>query len=152
MNPPTSIEHIQAVNNVRYSSRVIVHLDFNNPNLFSTNELGMRVATVRAGEVAEGAIEVCTAVLAMMADRQDVHLQDCSFSHCAARDSVERAGQALEVNETPATDVQVNGDYALCRILIGCSIRYFEHMIRKFALVHTSPRTNRSEGVTKRSN
>jgi hypothetical protein len=84
--------------------------------------------------------------------RQDVHLQDCAFSHGAARDSVKRTGQAREVNETPATDAQVNGDYTLCGVLIRCSIRYFEQMIRKFALGHTSPRTNTSEGVTKRSN
>ena len=118
---------------------MIVHLDLKDANLFSPNEFGMRMSARRAGDIAGKVIELCAAVLAMVADRQHLHMQRRAFRNGAACDRLEDTGQPLEVHNTAGADAQANGNDSLRRVAVSRAIGDLDHVIRQLTLVHRTP-------------
>src|SRR5215469_4263764 len=93
-----------------------------------------------AGTVAVGGFKVAATELTVMPYGQDLHQQLGALSDGAAGNIAEDVAQAVDVDDPPTSDDQVNGENAARRHAVGLLIQNRQHLICDFTLVHVPPR------------
>jgi hypothetical protein len=72
--------------------------------LFSTDQFGVRMVALRAGRFPASSIEIVTAILAVVANRQDFDKKLRALSDGAARGFSKHRAQAIGIEDAPSSN------------------------------------------------
>jgi hypothetical protein len=95
---------------------------------------------LRAGRLAASALEIVTAILAAMPNRQHLDEQLRAFGHSAASGFRKSRLQAIGIKYPASTNGKMKSEYSAGGVSVSGLIDYGQNTIDYFAFVHAPPR------------